>query len=266
MKTKSVFGKYFWGQLYLGWAGLVYVLSFLLLYPFFFICIKIKPLNWVTFLLNKVWCIFFFPGSLLFYKVDRRFRPQYGESYVYVANHGSYLDIPLLTWILPGFICFIGKYSLTKIPLFGFVFKNLHISVDRKNSSDRMLSMTRATEQIQQHRRPIVFFPEGTINAEAQPQLSGFKDGAFKVAIENKVKIVPITIPYNWILLPSHKKMFARWYKCEVIIHQAIETKHLQPEDYLSLKQQVFEILDTEINKHNTPAIIAQYGGKQRNS
>lgn len=266
MKTKAIFGKYFFGQLYLGWAGLVYVLSFLLLYPLFYIFIKIKPLNWVTFLLNKVWCIFFFPGSGLFVQVERRFRPQYGESYVYVANHGSYLDIPLLTWALPGFICFMGKYSLTKIPLFGFVFKNLHVSVDRKNSQDRMLSMVRATEQIQKHKRSIVFFPEGTINAEAQPQLSGFKDGAFKVAIENKVKIVPVTIPYNWILLPSHKKMFARWFSCKVIIHEPIETSNLQPEDYLSLKQQVFQILDTEINKHNTPALIAHYGGKQRNS
>jgi len=256
----------FRGQLYLAWSGFIFAGVFLCLFPLFYICIVIKPLRKYSFLVNKVWSIIFFPAAGLFVEVDRRFRPKYGESYVYVANHSSFLDIPTLTWVLPGFICFIGKSTLGKVPLFGFVFNNLHIGVNRKNSHDRLKSMDRASDEIRLNKRSVVFFAEGTIDYTSQPQLIGFKDGAFKVAIETKVKLVPITIPYNWIIMPAGNYKGARYHESKVIIHEAIDTANLQPEDYLSLKKQVFSIIDNETNKHNTPEKIARYGGKQRHS
>jgi len=174
------------------------------------------------------------------------------------------MDIPMLTWVLPGFICFIGKSSLGKIPLFGKVFNSLHVSVNRRDGQDRFKSMERAKEAVKAG-RSMIFFAEGTIHLEMQPQISEFKDGAFKTAIEMQVPIVPICMPYNWILLPGDTTFSARWHRIEMTIFPAISTKGCTVENDLErLKKEVHAILVAEMNAKNSPEKIAKYAGLQR--
>jgi len=254
----------FFGALYLGWAGFVFVTVFLALYPLFMWFIGNKRLIKYTYVLNKIWSWIFFPAALMPIWVKRYYKPKEKKVVVYVSNHSSYMDIPMLTWVLPGFICFIGKSSLTKIPLFGKVFEGLHITVNRRDGKDRFQSMERAKDALDSG-RSVIFFAEGTIHLEMQPQISEFKEGAFRTAIEKQLPIVPVCLPYNWIILPGDKTFSARFHKAEMTIFPAISTEGLTVENDLeALKAKVHSLLLEEMNKKNSPEKIKKYGGYQR--
>lgn len=96
----------------------------------------------------------------------------------------------------------------------------------------------------------IVFYPEGTIPDINQPQMIPFKDGAFKLAIDKQIPIIPITIPYNWIILPIQKWTIT-WHKMKVIFHKPIPTKGMNTTDIKALREQTFDIINNELKKQN---------------
>ena len=114
-------------------------------------------------------------------------------TYVFVANHRSYLDIPVTHLALPFFFRYIGKAELARMPLFGFMYSRLHILVDRSSQSDRSRSLHQADERLQAGDN-IFIFPEGTSRHPSPRLLRDFKDGAFVLAIQNRTPIVPVTI------------------------------------------------------------------------
>ncbi len=91
-----------------------------------------------------------------------------------------------------------------------------------------------------------MMFPEGGIITANPPEMAPFKDGPFRVAIEKKVPIVPVTIPYNWIILPDEDWLI-NWRKAKIVYHQPIETSHLTMDDLENLKRQTFEIIEEEL-------------------
>jgi 1-acyl-sn-glycerol-3-phosphate acyltransferase len=76
-----------------------------------------------------------------------------------------------------------------------------------------------------------------------------FKDGAFRAAIEKQIPIVPVTIPYNWIILPADQFLL-RWHPLKVIFHEPIETTGLTLQDVDALKEKVFRIIDEELKRN----------------
>jgi 1-acyl-sn-glycerol-3-phosphate acyltransferase len=164
---------------------------------------------------------------------------------VYCPNHFSYLDIPVMAATTPGFFAFVGKKSLEKIPLFGYMFKKLHIPLDRENRKSAYTTAQRAKEAIEEN-RSIVIFPEGRIDHKVQPGLLPFKDGPFRIAIEKQIPVVPVTIPFNWIILPDDGKYFINPGVIEVIFHEPIPTQGLTMEDIPALRQKTYTVI------HNT--------------
>ncbi|MDX2191062.1 MAG: lysophospholipid acyltransferase family protein [Bacteroidota bacterium] len=184
----------------------------------------------------------------------REFIPKKHQAYIYCANHTSYADIPTIYSAVLQDVNFIGKASLRKVPLFGYMYSRLHILVDRKSGKSKIESVEIAKKRIDEG-VSIIIFPEGTIPKYNNPTMIDFKDGAFKIAIEKQIPIVPITIPYNYILLPDEDKMKARRHECKIIIHKPIETKGLTLQDIGALKQQTFQIIDAELTKHRKEII-----------
>lgn len=244
------------GRLYLIWSGSWFVGTFLVLFPFYWLFINLKTKH-LTVILTKIWSIVFFPVSLLRVLRVYRFKPKAGEVYVYVSNHNSYLDIPVLTWVLPGFICFIGKASLGKVPVFGYMFRNLHITVNRKDRHDRAKSIKDGLDKLSEG-RPLVVFPEGATNSEPMPSLMSFKDGAFRMAVEKQVPIVPVSIPYNGYILPDDGSFLARFHPTLVVVHEPITTKGLGLDDVENLKLQAWNTIFAELKyrtEHKPPLI-----------
>ncbi len=113
-----------------------------------------------------------------------------GESYMFIANHTSILDIMLLLKCTQNPFVFVGKKELVKIPIFGFFYKRVCIMVDRESRKSRTGVYTRAQKRISTG-LSIGIFPEGGVPDESVV-LDEFKDGAFSLAIEHQIPIVPI--------------------------------------------------------------------------
>jgi len=234
--------------LYSRYCLAVFALIFLMFFPFFWLFIQKKSWHRYAVRLNHWWAVLFWKLSFIpvnqIYKapLDPRLR------YIFCANHTSFLDIPLIGLCQNLFI-FVGKSSLSKVPLFGYVFKKIHITVDRSSLKSKYESLQRASLAID-HGISLVMFPEGGTEKNP-PQLEPFKDGAFRVAIEKQIPIVPVTIPYNWIILPSHQGLMVNRRTAVVIYHKPFPTEGLSLQDLESLKGQVSRIIKSELLNHH---------------
>ncbi|MCU9611729.1 1-acyl-sn-glycerol-3-phosphate acyltransferase, partial [Escherichia coli] len=88
----------------------------------------------------------------------------------------------------------------------------------------------------------LVIFPEGTI-PENPPFLGQFKDGAFRLAIEKQIPVVPVTIPYNWLILPDDGKWLGKPNKAMAVFHEPISTVGLTMSDIKMLMDQTHQII-----------------------
>lgn len=201
--------------------------------------------------LNQIWCLVFFPLSFLRVKTEQEpNKLSENEPVIYVSNHGSYLDIPLLTYILPGFPAFLGKASLARIPMFGYMFRHLHITVERGSNHGRAKAFQLCSRNLAKG-RSIIIFPEGSISHKIQPGLGEFKDGAFRLAIQNEVPIIPITICYNWYILPDDGHWLPNFYRCEAVIHKPIHTRGLTEADCQKLSYRVYDVINETLAQRN---------------
>ena len=137
-----------------------------------------------------------------------------------------------------------------KVPLFGYMFRGLYIAVDRESKMSKYKTMIQCAEALSNN-VSIAIFPEGTIPKNNNPDMIPFKEGAFGVAIEKQIPIVPVTFPYNWIILPDDGKFIPRRHLMKVIIHEPIETRGMTVNDIDALKEKTFKVIDEEIRKYN---------------
>src|SRR5688500_3370723 len=115
-----------------------------------------------------------------------------GQSYIYVSNHTSFLDIPGLWMITPGEKKPLAKKELLKIPVFGWIARSAAVIVDRSSGESRKKSMDKL-KRILSSGTSILLFAEGTQNRSKEP-LQPFKDGAFRIAIDTQQPILPMVV------------------------------------------------------------------------
>lgn len=200
--------------------------------------------------MNRVWAVLTFGFCFMLVKKEFKFdKKLLNKQLIYCANHTSYMDIPMLFLTIPGYFSIIGKAELGRIPLFGKIFRKVYVAVDRRSGNSRKDAFDESYRVLDQG-RSMVFYPEGTIPKHGAPKMIAFKDGAFKLAIEKQIPVVPITFPYNWIILPENLKtlLTPRWSK--MIFHEPISTEGMTLKDLPELKQRVYNIIDTEIRKY----------------
>jgi len=112
---------------------------------------------------------------------------------VVVANHQSWFDVFALAAYLPAKARFVAKEELGRIPIFGNAWKSCgHISVDRTDRKQAVRSLQEAGQRVREEKLAMILFPEGTRSPDGR--LLPFKKGAFVLAIETGVPIVPVGI------------------------------------------------------------------------
>jgi 1-acyl-sn-glycerol-3-phosphate acyltransferase len=150
---------------------------------------KVKGGNFIYKVL-KVW------GYLWYFFIGIRHKNIYEKphdiktQYIFVANHISFIDIPPIVVAMNQPVRVLAKYEMSKIPIFGFIYKSATVLVDRRSSEGRAQSIREMKNYIQKG-VSIFIFPEGTFNETGQP-LKEFYDGAFRIAIETETPIKPI--------------------------------------------------------------------------
>jgi 1-acyl-sn-glycerol-3-phosphate acyltransferase len=232
------------------YALIIFVSSFFILYPFMFLACHSPKTRNLTHWLFRIWGYTVFILTGIIGRATWKFKPKKGEVYIFCANHASYADIPTLYIEIKRDLSFIGKSSLGKIPLFGYLYRKIHILVDRKNPNSRKEVIDKAIEFVHRGISPVIF-PEGTIpKIGTRPDLIEFKDGAFKIAILTQKPIVPVAILNTYKILPDDNKMNIRILPSNTIFHEPIETKGMTLDDLQQLKQKTFDIIQNSINEH----------------
>lgn len=120
--------------------------------------------------------------------------------YILVANHSSYLDIPVMLAAIPQPIRFLAKASLFTIPIFGWGLKAAgFVPVDRKNRSKAVASFDLATSRIERGNSLVIFAEEGR---SREREMMPFQRGAFLLAIKSRLPIVPVGLVGTYDALP----------------------------------------------------------------
>lgn len=233
----------------------LFVLNFgiglLVLYPLFALLLSRKAWFPVAFRLKRFWArwILLVPG--IFIKI-KRYIPieELPEKAVYCANHTSYLDIIINYIVVPKYFVSMGKQEIDKAPLFRIFFKEMNILVDRKSKMGSHRAFVRAAHELE-NGHSMFLFPEGGISNSGK--LLNFKNGAFRLAIEKQVPIVPITYLNNWKLLQNGGffKSNGRPGISRVIVHKPISTIGMTENDLVLLRTQVREIILNDLFQYN---------------
>ena len=144
------------------------------------------------------WCVLKTGGVGL--KVRQVGRLDPGRAYIFMANHQSNIDIPVLVRALGPFqLRWMAKRELLRIPFFGWaLWASKHVVVKRARSKDVAVAMASACEKLGQG-ISVVVFPEGTRSVDGQ--LLPFKRGGFLLAEKAGAAIVPVTINGSGVLM-----------------------------------------------------------------
>jgi 1-acyl-sn-glycerol-3-phosphate acyltransferase len=198
---------------------LLYVILVILITPFIVICMVA---GWRDPLISIGQWAMRVSGRVLGIKVEvsglDRFDPR--TALIFMPNHVSFLDGPLLEMLIPGAARVVLKKSILRIPIVGLAMRFVgFVPVDRKGAQGGKRSIARAIRMIREQGYSFLIFPEGTRSRNGK--LQRFRRGGFFLAIETGAAIVPVTISGTFELMPKGQK-YARKGSVRVIFHKPI--------------------------------------------
>ncbi len=246
MKTLTYIGRI----AYRLWFYTLVALPILIFLPLLLIASSKE--NWYPyfFKIARLWAKFILFGMGFNLKINKENEIEYDKSYMLVANHTSMTDIMLMLSITKNPFVFVGKKELTKIPLFGYFYKRTCILVDRNSSKSKKEVFNRAQKRLNSG-LSICIFPEGGIFNECD-LICDFKNGAFRLAIEHQIPIVPMTFADNLVRFPYDFLSGGSPGKMRATIHKPIETKNLKMSDKNNLKEKTRKIIYNQLIKYKT--------------
>ena len=226
--------KYIFWVLYRIWFYILVALPILIMFPL--LLLSTLKESWYPFFFKiaRLWAKIILVGMGFNWSIKRDQIPDKTESYMFIANHTSMADVMLMLVSVKNPFVFVGKKELANIPLFGFFYKRTCILVDRNSAKSRQAVFLRAQRRLKTG-VSICIFPEGGVPDE-HVILDSFKDGAFRLAINHDIPVVPITFADN-------KKRFSYTFfsgspgKMRVKIHKFIDTKNLKVADTKALNE-----------------------------
>lgn len=236
--------------LYCIYALLLFIILMLLIFPLVLIALplgKIRGGN-IIYALCMIW------GKTWYFLIGVQHREIYEtphnwqKQYIFVANHISYMDIPPLVLIAHQPIRVLGKAEMTRIPIFGWIYRAAVILVNRSNPETRARSV-RALKAALRHGISIFIFPEGTFNETGRP-LKNFFDGAFRVAIETATPIKPILLVDTVDRLHYRSVFELTPGPSRVVFLEEIPVAGLSMQDILPLKQKVYDAMEAALRRY----------------
>jgi 1-acyl-sn-glycerol-3-phosphate acyltransferase len=188
--------RYILMSLYRVWFYILMGIPIVILFPVLLVLTISEKTYHLFFKVARFWAAVILYG-MGFWPIIKRAEPmKKDQSYMLVANHTSMTDIMMMLLISKNPFVFVGKKELTKVPVFGFFYKRTCILVDRKNPRSRKEVFDRARKRLQDG-VSICIFPEGGVSDDLSVVLDTFKDGAFRLAIDHQIPLIPITLYDN---------------------------------------------------------------------
>lgn len=179
-------------------------------------------------------------------KIEGKENFKKGQAYIVTCNHNSFMDIPISSPGIPAGNKTIAKVELSRIPLFGMIYKRGSVLVDRKSEQSRKKSYLQMKQVLEQGLHMCIY-PEGTRNKTNDP-LKSFKDGAFRLAIETGTPIIPAVILGTKEMLPAHIPFYFRPGNIKMIFLAPVETKDMSIDELPALRDKIFDLMWNKIS------------------
>ena len=171
------------------------------------------------------------------------------KSYIFLSNHISYLDSAIIVKAYRQPIRPLGKVEMSKVPVFGFIYRNAIVTVDRTSTSNRASSV-RILKSLINKGISVLVFPEGTFNMGTTP-LKEFYDGAFRIAIETQTPIKPVLFLDAYRRMP-YENLFQMTPGISRIVYlNEIPVAGYTLKDVEKLKDEVYAIMERKLIEYN---------------
>ncbi|KAL9527897.1 1-acyl-sn-glycerol-3-phosphate acyltransferase [Sphaerulina musiva] len=158
---------------------------------------------------------------------------------VFVGNHQTELDVCMLGHVFPPWCVVTAKKSLKYTPVLGwFMALSRTVFIERKSRTQAFAAFDEAAKQMVTHKQSVFIFPEGTRSYYSHPDLLAFKKGAFHLAIQAQVPVVPIVVANYSNVLDVKRKRFVPG-RIPVRVLEPVSTKGMSKEDVDALMENV---------------------------
>jgi 1-acyl-sn-glycerol-3-phosphate acyltransferase len=148
-----------------------------------------------------------------------------GRTYIFVSNHQSIYDIPIIFWNLPWQLRIIAKASLGSFPFLGWhLSRTGHLLVDRRRPDP--LGILKRWKGLVSRGLSLIVFPEGTRSADGR--VGRFKGGSFLLAIQAGLPIVPISVSGSRHVMQKNRLMTCPGH-VRLVVHDPVPTDGLEP-------------------------------------
>ncbi|CZT15187.1 related to 1-acyl-sn-glycerol-3-phosphate acyltransferase [Ramularia collo-cygni] len=162
---------------------------------------------------------------------------------VFVGNHQTELDVLMLGHIFPRWCSVTAKKSLSKVPVLGwFMLLSKTVFIERKSREQALQAFDNAAKQMREERQSVFIFPEGTRSYYDKPDMLAFKKGAFHLAVQAQVPIVPVVVANYSEVMDFKRKLFVPG-SVPVRVLKPIPTKGKTKEDVDDLLKEVREVM-----------------------
>ena len=238
---------YLFSSIWRLWFLIVFILIFIIFMPALFFFTAIKKNQIAVAHLTRYWSKLTLWISFLFPVVEWEEKIDETGSYIFCPNHVSTLDIPLLLAVLPPPLQYIGKAEIARLPIFGYFYKNNSVIVDRENRKAAYNAFLKARQRLKDGLNMCIF-PEGGIPPK-NIFLKKFKNGSFRLAIEENLSVIPITMPDNKTMFPV-EYFKGRPGIIRVKIHKAIHQNESRKKTIENLNTSVYNTIFEQLKNY----------------
>lgn len=221
---------------------------FFLLYPALYYFSRKRQRYWGMVWLRRWWARLSTGFAGIFFSFEFEEPIDWSKTYMICPYHTSNLDTAMISLLVKSNrMCIMGKEELTRNLLTGIYFRTIDLPVDRSSKRASFRAFKAASERLRDG-ISMVMFPEGGIENDYPPKLQEFKNGPFRLAIEQQVPVLAITSLNTWkVLWDDGLKYGSRPGICKIYVHKPIETTGLTVNDADALKDEVFKVIQGKL-------------------
>ena len=192
-----------------------------------------------------LWADLWFPLIFIWHKKIYETPHNKKKAYIFLSNHISYLDAAIIVKAYRQPIRPLGKVEMSKVPVFGLIYRNAIVTVDRSSAANRANSV-RILKSLINKGISVLVFPEGTFNMGTTP-LKEFYDGAFRVAIETQTPIKPVLFLDAYRRMPYESMFLMTPGSSRIVYLDEISVAGYTLANMEILKDKVYNIIEKKL-------------------
>ncbi len=245
--------KLFFQRLYFFYGVLIFVICMITFTTCILLSVSLIPnkrtAGKVAYFFLRCWGYGFSTCCFIFYRFHGHENIDPNKSYVFTSNHSSFLDGIAICLAIPNDFRPLGKIELTKVPIFGLMYRHVVILVDRNSNESRQKSMLEMKRHMNEGISVLVF-PEGTMN-KTTDLMQPFKNGAFTLAIETQKPILPMVMLNAKNCFPRIPKFALQPGMIDIHFLPEISTQGMAKGNLEELKNATFEQMKNAIKANS---------------